>query len=371
VSMPSRPLLLISSNGTGMGHLTRLLAMARRASSDVRPQFLSMSRAVPVVAEHGFAWQYVPSRADLAIGPRRWNRQFARRLEAVLARERPEVVVFDGTYPYDGLFTAARWARRRHGLPVRLVWSRRPMWRLGGESDQLSRSSHFDLIVEPGELAGEADRGATTRRGDALRVDPITLLDDDERLDRRAAAAVLGVDPARTTALVTLGAGNVRDHASELRIVVDRLLTVPDLQVIVTRAVIADDAPPLDDRVRATSYYPLASCLGAVDLAFAAAGYNSFHELLGAAVPTAFVPNPAMPLDDQPARARWAAAAGAALCVERPTAGSVDEAVERLVDVRNRSELSARCRALSRPNGAQAAMAAVEQLLADPAAAHR
>ena len=100
---PPATVLFVSSNGTGMGHLARLTAMARRSGDGVRPQFLSMSRAVPVVAAEGFPWEYVPSRDDLGIGPRRWNRQFQRRLTRVLLRDRPAAVVFDGTFPYDGL----------------------------------------------------------------------------------------------------------------------------------------------------------------------------------------------------------------------------------------------------------------------------
>jgi UDP:flavonoid glycosyltransferase YjiC (YdhE family) len=312
-----------------MGHLARLTAMARRSGPGIRPQFLSMSRAVPVVAAEGFAWEYVPSRDDLGIGPRRWNRQFERRLTRVLLRDRPAAVVFDGTYPYDGLLAAIAAARAQR-VDVRAVWSRRGMWRPGGDGGQLSRSGRFDLVVAPGELAAEADRGATAGRADAVDVGPITLLDVGELLPRAEAAAALGVDPDRPTALLTLGAGNVRDLTSDRQLFLDRLLAVPDLQVVVTHALIADQADELGDRVRATSVFPVSRYFRALDLAVAAAGYNSFHELVGFGVPAAFVPNPSMPLDDQPARARWAAAAGAALCLEQVTPGAVDEAVTLL-----------------------------------------
>ena len=54
-------LLLISSNGSGMGHLTRLIAYARRAQTDLAPHFLSLSQAVSVVSQFGFPFEYVPS----------------------------------------------------------------------------------------------------------------------------------------------------------------------------------------------------------------------------------------------------------------------------------------------------------------------
>ena len=44
-------LLLISSNGAGMGHLTRLMAYARRAEPEMATHFVSLSQAVGVVAQ--------------------------------------------------------------------------------------------------------------------------------------------------------------------------------------------------------------------------------------------------------------------------------------------------------------------------------
>jgi UDP:flavonoid glycosyltransferase YjiC (YdhE family) len=238
------------------------------------------------------------------------------------------------------------------------------MWRPGGDRGQLGRSGRFDLVVEPGDLAAAADRGSTAGRGDAVRVGPVTLLDAGELVPREEAAAALGVDPARPTALLTLGAGNVRDLTGDRQLFLDRMLAVPGLQVVVTHALIADQAAELGERVRATSVFPISRYFRAVDFAVAAAGYNSFHELVGFGVPTAFVPNPSMPLDDQPARARWAAEAGAALCLEDVTADAVDEAVTRLADDAGRAALAARCREVAQPNGARAAMAAVEDVLA-------
>ena len=352
-----RTVLFISSNGTGMGHLTRLLAMARRSGPEVSPVFASMSQAVPVVDHEGYPWEYIPSKGDLGIGNRRWNALFERRMREMLARRRPEAIVFDGTYPYDGLFAAAA------DLPqTRLVWSRRGMWRSDGVGHQLARSSRFDLVIEPGDLAAQHDRGATAGRTDAVRVGPITLLDPDEQVDRRQAARALGIDPDRRTVLVTLGAGSSQDRVSALDLVVSRLTAEPDLQVVLTRPVIASQAGPVSDRVHTISVYPISRYLSAIDLAVAAAGYNSFHELVGAAVPTLFVPNLSAPLDDQPARARWADQVGAGLSLPAVTGPSVDVAVSRLLDRQERDRMARRCRQLRQPNGAAAAMAAVQSL---------
>ena len=351
--------LYVSSNGTGLGHLTRLMALARRAASGVRPYVVSMSQAVPVVAAEGFDYEYIPSHGDLGIGARRWNVLFRRRLLEILDREHPSVVVFDGTYPYDGLLAA-----RRAFPDVRLVWSRRGMWRPGRGERQLARSDRFDLIVEPGEYAAVADQGATARRSDALRVAPVTFLARDELLPRDEAAALLGTDPARPAALVTLGAGNIDDLGSGLGRLVDGLLSVEDLQVVVTRPVIADSGGRLSHRVHQTSVFPVSRAFRAVDLAVAAPGYNAFHELLAFGVPTAFVPNQNTALDDQLARAVWAETVGVGLHVKELDDDGVARVVADLGDMDHRRQLARQCRRLPEPDGARDAQKAVENLFA-------
>ena len=356
---PTGDVMYVSSNGTGMGHLTRLMAMARRRSPGVRPYVVSLSRAVSVVRDEGLDYEYIPSRDDLGIGARRWRMLFAERFAEVLLRERPDVVVFDGVYPYYGLLAS------RSVLPdVRLVWSRRAMWRPGLGGVPLASSSVFDLIIEPGELAAELDAGATVGRTDAVHVGPVTLLDDTDLLPRAQAAAALGVDPNRPTALVTLGVGALKDVESDVAQVVRGLLGVEGLQVVVTRPAIAVADAGLPDGVQGVSLYPISRYLRAVDLAVASAGYNSFHELVASAVPTAFVANTKTGTDDQAARARWAEQAGVGIDVPVLDAAGVRRVVHELGDAERRAAMSHALGAARQPNGAAAAQAAVEGLLA-------
>jgi UDP:flavonoid glycosyltransferase YjiC (YdhE family) len=349
--------LYVSSNGAGMGHLTRLMAMARRADG-VRPLFLSMSQAVPVVGDLGFSYEYVPSRDDLGVGPRRWNRLLSRRYLEVLERERPAAVVFDGTFPYEPLVQA-----RRSHPGTALVWSRRAMWRPGQGSRQLASADAFDLVLEPGELAAERDRGLTAKRHDAHRVDPVTLLDPDELVSRAEAAAELGTDPDRPTVLVSLGAGNINDLDSDSGRLVAALAAAPGLQVVVTTPAIANRAPSVPDGVRAVSVYPISRYLRAFDASVAAAGYNSFHEMAQNLVPTAYVPNASTAMDDQVGRAQWAQDAGIGLCVDALDQVGVDRVVAAFADPARLAAMRARCEQVARPNGAGPAQRLLEQLV--------
>jgi hypothetical protein len=197
-----------------MGHLTRLMAYARRVEPYLVPHFLSLSQAVGVVAQYGYSFEYVPSAGVTGLSSKRWHDLFAERLSDVVARLRPTVVVFDGTWPYDGI------QRVRDAYPeVRWVWSRRGMWRRGMNAEQLAKAAWFDDVLAPGELAEAYDMGVTSAAG-GIRLGPVTLLDADELNDRDAARRALGLPPDRRLALVTLGAGNINDTGEQTGAVV-------------------------------------------------------------------------------------------------------------------------------------------------------
>jgi hypothetical protein len=349
--------MFVSSNGAGMGHLTRLLAMASRSSKHVEPLFFSLSQAVSVVSTYGYPWEYCPSRGDLDLSTREWNPLFSQRLHEVMCTYQPAAVVFDGTWPYRGLRQA------RSDFPdVAFVWSRRGMWREGTDGSHLVHSMMFDLVVEPGEVAGEFDHGPTAERDDAIRVDPITLIGQDQLLDRGAARAELGMDTHDNTLLVSLGAGNINDTASTIRVIVDAAGR-HGWQAYIVKAPISRDHLP-DMNVRPLSIYPLARYLRAFDAGVTAAGYNSYHEMIMAALPSIFVPNLETMTDDQHGRARYAESVGLGLCLSDVTIESANSAFERLADSHIRRDMARRAAATYPGNGAETAMAAVETLLA-------
>src|SRR3954469_23137611 len=102
-SSPSR-VLFVSSNGTGLGHLTRLMAIARRLDRDFEPLFFTLSRAAPVVRGAGFPVEYAASHGSPAAGSDgRWSRRLEARLRAAIGEIGPRALVFDGILPYDPL----------------------------------------------------------------------------------------------------------------------------------------------------------------------------------------------------------------------------------------------------------------------------
>jgi Glycosyltransferase family 28 C-terminal domain len=338
-------LLLISSNGAGMGHLTRLMAYARRAEPDMAPHFLSLSQAVGVVGQYGFPFEYAPSAGATGLPPRRWHNLFTERVADAVKRLRPAVVVFDGTWPYDGI---AR-VRDIHPEP-RWVWSRRGMWRHGRSTEQLAKAAWFDVVLAPGEFAETYDRGATSK-ADGLRVGPVTLLDPDELDDRDTARRALGLPLDPRLALVALGAGNINDTSHETGAIVAALRRL-GVEICVTQTLIAESDRTQAD-VHLVREFPLSRRFRAFDLAISAAGYNSFHELLRFGIPTLFIPNQDTALDDQQGRAQFAADRGLAHMLGRV---SVEAATLLLDDLLDRGQaMVANIRSIDRGNGAAAA----------------
>ena len=337
-------ILFTTSNGTGLGHLTRSMATARRLGPEVEPLFLTLSAAAPVVRQMGFPVEYVASYATPGSGnDYRWSRRLRARLRAVIAEAEPAVIVFDGTHPYEALLGA---------LPSSgvAVWCRRPLWKAGSSRVPLGRAGAFDAVLEPGELAESEDRGPTVAlRGRANRVGPIVLLDRSELLPRAEAEAELGLEPGRTNVLVTLGQGA---EVREATVRCLRHLTGNEgVQVAALSSALAavDSVPAGVVQLRAT--YPMSRYFSAFDAAVAAAGYNAFHELIALGVPALYVPM-ARETDDQAARARWAESAGLGLGTDGPADLRLEAQLDRLLDAGERDAIAERLAELAEPTGA-------------------
>lgn len=361
--------LLLTSNGWGMGHLTRQLAIARAGSARAAATIMSMSGAVPVVQRTGVPTEFCPGPDRKWVDSREWHAYLRDRIVALAEETAARVVVFDGVAPYPGI------GRARPLLPaVEFVWMRRGMWIDGVNDGALDRTGYFDRVIEPGDLAASYDRGPTVGRGDATRIDPVSLLEVEPLLDREAAAAALGIDPTRPTLLATLGTGRLGDVAAPGRVVLETALEDPRWQVCLTKPAIAAEGLANPDPARVIELrdvYPLARYLRAFDAAVSAAGYNAVHELVPAGVPTLFVPSPATVTDDQHARARWAADAGMALLADAADLGSVAAATRLLLDDRTRSDLRAAASAVGIPRGAGQAMRTIVEGLPESGPAPR
>lgn len=345
-----RRVLMLGPNGIGIGHLVRLLAVARRLPGGLEPVVLTLSQAVGLARRLGFPAEYLPAQAATRESAERWSAGFRARLDEAIAFYDPACVLFDGNVPYQPLVDC----RLAHADRP-FVWLRRGLWRPDAGRATIERGRHFDLVVEPGDLAGALDRGITRERTlERLLVPPVVLLDPEETLDREAARAELGLDPGKTAVLIELGARNNFDWRLVDRVLEEALAGRPGIEPVLLDWPISDGPAAAPAGFRRLELFPAARWLKAFDLAIAACGYNSFHELLAAGVPAVLVPNENPMMDEQERRALWAEGQGLGLIARARDPYRLRWAIERLLRPEVRAAMRARAAALPPLDGGRA-----------------
>ena len=354
-----RRVMFLSSNGIGLGHLTRQLAIARRCDDWIETVFVTMSQAVSIVGEFGYLCEYIPHQRHLRCDADQWNRFLARELVDKIAFYDIGAVLFDGNVVYSGL------AEVLSGLPdCWRIWCRRAMWRRGVGSNSIVHEPLFDLVVEPGEIAAELDAGLTAgQRKRTRRVNPIRLLDTSEQLSRADARKALSISEDRIAVLVQLGAGNNRQSRDVEEAVIDYLSRADQVHAMILDWPIADRQICATRSFKPISTYPAARYLRAFDATVSAAGYNSFHDIVANGIPAAFMPNENPMMDDQLARAHHATMHGYGLMLREHDPYAVAGTLDRLLDPAERARMRAAAARFRVGNGASEVARLVKQLM--------
>jgi UDP:flavonoid glycosyltransferase YjiC (YdhE family) len=316
-------IVLFNINGSGMGHMSTCLAYANRLRGRARCVFFSLASAVEMIHDMGFEADYFVSRFWSRASAWAWDRQLALRLGMLFERVRPDVVVFDGTWPYRGLRAAAA----TYGVP-RLVWSNLTLYKQDMH-DVPVNEREFDLVIQLGELGSEFAVAQAAMPARKVTIPPVTLLRNTELLDRNSARDALGLSREGRYALFSLGPGNLKDVTDIGRGLIDEVKR-RGYTVVWTRTPISVRDVALPDDVVPVTVYPLVRYMRAFDMFASAAGYNACCEVLQARVPTLFVPN-TMVADDQTRRAEIVARATRAVVSPCETPEQRAQAVEKLL----------------------------------------
>ncbi len=300
---PERSIVLFPTNGVGFGHFTRMYGLARRLrrlDPDLEIIFFTTQPTLHLPYLDGFPTYHLAGPKKFkGMDSDAWNSMVQEMLTLVLETHRPKTFVFDGAFPYRGMLNALDTI----AIPQK-VWLRRAMFRKGS-SIPVDSIGKFDLIVHPEDAAplplSEVNHGV-----EVLTVPPMTLIDNDEMWSREAARSRLGVPQSARVAYVQLGAGRINDIDSDVRQVVDALLSHEDLHVVLGESLLGDRLQINLERVHLIRDYPNALFFNAFDFSIQAGGYNSFHEMRQLGVPTLFLPNMNTGMDDQLARCKVA-----------------------------------------------------------------
>jgi hypothetical protein len=352
-----RRVLFVATNGIGLGHITRLMAIAERMSPDVEPVFITRSAGSSLISQRGHATDYIPWPVKIGVTDNSWNQVYSQELLAAIESFDIAAVVFDGTYPFPGLVDVA-------GVRPDLawIWVRRAMWRTN-HTLKSELQSCFDMIIEPGELAHDEDYGPTrSMPGPIAVVGPILLKEPGCILSRSDAAKRLAIDPEKFTAAIQIGSQRNFDYETLPELVTKELLD-RHVQLIQIDNPLA--RPPLSEipGVIRRSLYPVSEYLGAIDLMITNASYNSFHECVYGGIPAIFVPNESPEMDDQNLRATYAHATGLGLRIRASELSRVKTVIDTAMSDDFRQEVRRRSARLDFVNGAVEAARAIEQLV--------
>lgn len=354
-----RRILMLSSNGTGLGHVARQLAIARHLPETVEPVFAAMGHGVGIIRQFGFVAEYIPSQIYTGTKFPEWNKWLEFEINRLVEFYDCAAVVFDGNMPADGLLRAVG-PREDAGL----VWIRRGMWQAGQDSSAIATQRYFDLVIEPTDIASEVDQGATARAGDvAERVPPVRLLEASELLSREQACARLGLDPAKPAVLVQIGSGSNRENLSMLDELIPHLRTQPGLQIAIAEWDISTDHLRLWPGTLMIRGFPLSQYFNAFDFTVTAAGYNSFNEVISFGLPAIFIPNTHPGMDDQAGRAGYAEKHGAGIVLKADQLGEIVDLLPLMLNASSRSYIRQNCSRISLENGAAQAASLISQLV--------
>jgi UDP-N-acetylglucosamine:LPS N-acetylglucosamine transferase len=363
--MEKPTIILATSNGIGMGHLTRASAVAAELKSFANPIIISMASGVvevPKIADVGF--EYVPGRDRKWMGRFEWDRYLRDRIVALIDETDAKIVSFDGVVPYPGII-GIKSIRPK----VKLVWVRRGFWQKTPQRYLLDlQSKMMDLIITPGDYGQSYDKGPTAGRKDSLLVKPISIFNSKNALNKSEARKLLNLDLDRPAVLVQLGVGEA-DLNAKMTAALKGLIDWPNLQVVLTKEPIDSSGinlAPSGLDIKVIRHFPLANVLSAFDAAICAAGYNSVHEELAAKIPTLFIPN-TRGTDNQSARAAWAADNKMALTVDQSNLNQITNNAAKLKDMNLRAELSQNCAELPAVTGASEVADIFKDLLDKPA----
>ncbi|MEC7272554.1 MAG: hypothetical protein VXV85_02790 [Candidatus Thermoplasmatota archaeon] len=322
--------VMFPTNGVGFGHFTRMLALAKRMKekdSSLEIVFFTTMPTLHLLKPFGIPAHHISGpKYFKGVDSNEWNALLEEELTLCIDTHKPSMFIFDGAFPYRGMLRAIQGRK-----VLKKIWMRRGMFRKGARIP-VDSIQHFDSIIRPGDAIDyseeELDHGL-----EILHSPPIILLDEDELLSREKARYRLGIPLDCCAVYVQLGAGQINDISSEIRMTVDALLKHENLHVILGESMIGSRIEIDLPNVHIIRNYPNSQYFNGFDAVVQAGGYNSFHETRAFALPALFYPNMETGMDDQLARCKVAEEEGWGYVVKERTQDSIREGVEKLLNL--------------------------------------
>ena len=173
---------------------------------------------------------------------------------------------------------------------------------------------HFDAIIRPGDSVKDDLSEETKLNVPILKTKPILLAHDaksETNIRNR-----LGIPKEATLCYIQLGAGKINDIDEDLQNCLNSLEDYPRAYAVIGESMLGERKSFENERTRVLRDYPNSKYFEDFDFAIIAGGYNSFHEVVNAQLPSICFPNLNTGMDDQYARAKVASDSGGMIVIK-------------------------------------------------------
>ena len=346
-------IVLFPTNGVGFGHFTRLLSISRQIrqlNPETEIVFFTTMPTLHVLAEEGVVCYHMPGRYRYEdMDASQWNALCEEMLNLVFTLHRPKAFVFDGSFPYRGMLNSIK----SNSNNLFKVWLRRGAIKKNSKNIPVDSIGHFNAIVRPGDSVGDDFDDETKHNIPIFKSNPIILQNLENNQNTSSIRHRMGIPKEALVCYVQLGAGQINDIESEIRITLEHLTSHDQVYTIVGESMLGERISFEHDRVRVLRDYPNSRYFHEFDFAIIAGGYNSFHEIIDAGLPAICFPNLNTGRDDQLSRAKVASDLGAMIVLESRNKANIGVSVSRMMDERTRRKMREQTQHLKLDNGSK------------------
>ena len=329
-------IVMFPTNGVGFGHFTRMLAVAKRMKKlnpELEIVFFTTMPTLHLLKPYGIPAHHISGPKYFKdMNSEEWNTLLEEELSVCFEMHRPSMFIFDGAFPYRGMLRAIQGRNS-----IQKIWMRRGTFRKGS-SIPVDSIEHFDTVIHPEDSVVTADEHIE-HNVKVITCPPIVMLDSEELLPKEKARSRLGLPQDAVVVYVQLGAGEINDIESEIRLTLNALLENPEVYIVLGESLIGDRIDIELPRVQILRDYPNSMYFRGFDATVQAGGYNSFHETRTFGLPALFYPNMSTGMDDQLARCKVAEEEGWGLVLETRTQKEIETSCLSLMNLIGTVEL--------------------------------
>ena len=199
----------------------------------------------------------------------------------------------------------------------------------------------FDKIVIPGDLIEvDMDEVSSLPIPEVVLTPPLLSISRGDLHKKGQLRRKMGIPVDATTALVSLGAGEINEIEDLMDSFVSGL-TSRGVFVILADSMLKPSRKGYEEKmVRMIQNFPIMRYRECFDFAVIAGGYNSVNECIMLGLPSVIIPNTETSRDDQALRGQKAAETGGAILIEKVEKRIIDFALDRICDPDVRLEMS-------------------------------